>query len=63
MTIEINNQLKFHIKVVNDNQNHIHDVVVVETNVVVLRFGVVMAYAIVSNSPMKTKRSDDNQCL
>jgi hypothetical protein len=32
MIVETNNNLKIHIKAVNDNQNHIHDVVVDETN-------------------------------
>jgi hypothetical protein len=33
--VETNSLQKLHIKTINDNQNHIHDVVVVETNVVV----------------------------
>jgi hypothetical protein len=60
MTIETNNQLKLQNKVINDTQNHIHDVVAIETNIVVLPFGVVLAYAIVPNSPIKAKSSNDN---
>jgi hypothetical protein len=48
------------MKVINDIQNHIHDVVAIETNVVVLPFGVILAYAIVPNSPIKAKWSNDN---
>jgi hypothetical protein len=48
---------------VNDNENHIYDVVVVETNVNVLPFGVVLASVIVPNSLVKTIWSNDNQCL
>jgi len=39
--------------IINDNQNHIHDVVFVERNVDVLPFGAILAYAIVPNSPIK----------
>jgi hypothetical protein len=35
-------------------------VVAIETNVVVLPFGAVLAYAIVPNSPIKAKWSNDN---
>jgi len=44
----------------NDTQNHIHDVVAIETNVVILPFGTVISYAIVMNSPIKAKWSNDN---
>jgi hypothetical protein len=37
--------------------------VVVETNVDILPFGVVMAYATVPNPPLPTKWSNQNQCL
>jgi hypothetical protein len=37
--------------------------VVVETNVVILPFGVVMAYATIPNPPLPTKWSNQNQCL
>jgi hypothetical protein len=40
-----------------------HDVVVAETNVTIMPFGAIMAYVIVSNSLIKTKWSNDNQCL
>jgi hypothetical protein len=56
-------QSKLQIKAINDNQNHIHDDVAIETNVVVLPFGAVLAYAIVLNSLVKTRWSNDNQCL
>jgi hypothetical protein len=51
---------KLHIKVINNIQNHIHDVVAIETNVVIMPFGVILTYAIVLNSPIKTKQSNDN---
>jgi hypothetical protein len=63
MIVETNNQLKLYIKVINDNQNHIHDVVAIKTNVIVLPLGAILAYAIVPNSPTKIKWSNDNQCL
>jgi hypothetical protein len=56
VTIETNNQWKYHTRVVNDKQ--LHDVVVVETHVVVVPFGVVLAYAIAPNSPIPTKWSN-----
>ncbi len=59
--IETNNQWKYHIKTINDKQ--IHDVVVVETHVV-LPFGVILAYAIIPNLPIPTRWSNQNQwCL
>ncbi len=59
MTIETKKLIKNQIKIVNDNQNCIHDVVV-ETNVDVLPLGAILACAIVPNSPIKTKWSNDN---
>jgi hypothetical protein len=38
----------------NDNFKKIHDVVAIETHVVVLPFGIILEYAIVLNSPIPT---------
>jgi hypothetical protein len=61
MTIKTNNQSKYQIKTSNDKQ--IHDVVVIETHVNVLPFGVVLAYAIALNSSIPTRWSNHNQWL
>jgi hypothetical protein len=55
MTIKTN---KYQIKVVNDYHKKIHDFVDVETHIVVLPFGAILAYAIVPNSPLLTKWSN-----
>ncbi len=57
MIIEINSQWKYHIRVINDKQ--INDVVVVETHVIDLPFGV----AIAPNSLIPTRWSNQNQWL
>ncbi len=54
VTVETNNQWKYHIRVMNDNFKKIHDVVAIETHVVVLPFGIILEYAIVLNSPIPT---------
>jgi hypothetical protein len=51
--IKTNSQYKFQTKVVNDNQNRIHDVVVVETNIIFMPLKVILAYVIVPNSLAK----------
>jgi hypothetical protein len=61
VTININNQWKYQIKVVYDKQ--INDVVVVETHVIIFPFGVVLAYAIALNLPIPTRWSNQNQWL
>jgi len=61
--VETNNHKKYQIKVINHYHKEIHDFVVVETNVVILPFGVVMAYATIPNPPLPTKWSNQNQCL
>ncbi len=54
---------KYYIKVINDSSKQIHDFVAIETHVDVLSFGVVLAYAIIPNSPLPTKWSNQNQWL
>jgi hypothetical protein len=44
-------------------KNHIHDVVVVETNVIVLPFGVVLAYAILTCINKNQEGSRNNVIL
>jgi hypothetical protein len=63
MTVETNNHWKYQIKAGNDYHKQIHDFVDVETNVTILPFGVVLAYAIVPNPPLATKWSNQKQWL
>jgi hypothetical protein len=63
VTIETNNHWKYYIKAVNDYHKQIHDVMAIETCVVIIPFGVVMAYAIVLNSPILTWWSNQNHWL
>jgi hypothetical protein len=63
LTIETNSHWKYHIIVVNDCCKQIHDFVVVETHVIILPFGVILAYATIPNSPLPTKWSNQNEWL
>jgi hypothetical protein len=58
MIVETNNHSKYHIRIVNDYHKKIHDFVIVETCVIVLPIGIIIAYAIVPNSPLPTKWSN-----
>jgi hypothetical protein len=63
VTIETNSHWKYHIILVNDCCKQIHDFVAIETLVIVLPFGVIWAYAIIRNSPLLTKWSNQNEWL
>ncbi len=58
VTIETNSHWKCQIIVVNDCCKQIHDFVAIETHVIVLPFGVILAYATIPNSPLPTKWSN-----
>jgi len=57
MMVDINSHWKYQIKTINDKQ--INDVVV-ETQIVILPFGAVLAYAIAPNSLIPTRWSNQN---
>jgi hypothetical protein len=61
--IETNNHYKYQIRIVNDYDKQIHDFTVVETHVIIMQFGVVLAYVTIPNSPLPTKWSNQNQWL
>jgi hypothetical protein len=48
---------------VNDYCKQIHDFVAIETHVIVLPFSVILTYAIIPNSPLPTKLSNQNEWL
>jgi len=55
--------LQNHIITINDYHKQIHDFVAIETHVTILPFGGVLTCAIVPNSPLPTKWSNQKQWL
>jgi len=63
LTVEKNNHSQNKIEAVNDYQTQVHDFVAVETDVVVLPLGAIVAYPTILNSSLPTNWSNENRQL